>query len=213
MRAMVLDASAEIDDSPPPLTLREVEPPRPDAGELRVRVTACAVCRTDLTGADGALHRIERHVWFRSWNHDPPTPSADLDRAISLGEDVWQRTAVGGCEPQPEEMPPPFRLGVVFERRPSVERLVIVKQLDISRCEPHIEPNVIARRERIQTIHCLNLFRTQPRDFFKPLCGLYEVSGVDGREIPSVVIEDGHFVVWSLARGDFALAVYNEWLL
>ena len=43
MRAMVLDASAEIDESPPPpplpLTLREVEPPRPDAGELRVRIT------------------------------------------------------------------------------------------------------------------------------------------------------------------------------
>ncbi len=47
MRAMILDVSAEIDESPPPpppplplpLTLREVEPPRPDAGELRVRIT------------------------------------------------------------------------------------------------------------------------------------------------------------------------------
>ncbi len=84
MRAMILDASAEIDESPPPLTLREVEPPRPGERELRVRVTACAVCRTDLHVIEGDLperirvrpyvttysledanrdlHRIERHV-------------------------------------------------------------------------------------------------------------------------------------------------------
>ena len=57
MRAMILDASAEIDESPPPLplTLREVEAPRPGAGELRVRVTACAVCRTDLHVIEGDL--------------------------------------------------------------------------------------------------------------------------------------------------------------
>ena len=55
MRAMILDASAEIDESPPPLTLREVEPPRPGERELRVRVTACAVCRTDLHVIEGDL--------------------------------------------------------------------------------------------------------------------------------------------------------------
>ena len=88
-----------------------------------------------------------------------------------------------------------------------------VKQLNIPRGERHVQPNVIARRQRIQEIHCLSLFRTQPTDLFKPLCGLYEVSSVDGREMPCVVIEDGHFVAWSFARRDFALAVYNEWLL
>lgn len=49
MRAMVLDRPGE------PLRLREVEKPHPRAGEVLVRVTACAVCRTDLHVIDGDL--------------------------------------------------------------------------------------------------------------------------------------------------------------
>ncbi len=49
MRAMVLDAPKKL------LQLRDVACPRPNAGQLLVRVSACAVCRTDLHIVDGEL--------------------------------------------------------------------------------------------------------------------------------------------------------------
>jgi propanol-preferring alcohol dehydrogenase len=49
MRAMVLEAPRT------PLVEREVEPRAPREGELRLRVHACAVCRTDLHVVDGEL--------------------------------------------------------------------------------------------------------------------------------------------------------------
>ena len=49
MRAMVLDAPGR------PLRLEERARPEPAAGELRLRIEACAVCRTDLHVVDGEL--------------------------------------------------------------------------------------------------------------------------------------------------------------
>ena len=49
MRAMVLAKVGE------PLTPRDVSTPKPDRGQLLVRVNACAVCRTDLHIVDGEL--------------------------------------------------------------------------------------------------------------------------------------------------------------
>jgi propanol-preferring alcohol dehydrogenase len=49
MQAMVLHAIGQ------PLELRERPTPRPGAGEVLVRVEACAVCRTDLHVVDGEL--------------------------------------------------------------------------------------------------------------------------------------------------------------
>ncbi|MDE1973585.1 MAG: zinc-dependent alcohol dehydrogenase family protein [Hyphomicrobiales bacterium] len=49
MRAMVLERLRE------PLKLEERPDPRPAAGEVRVRVAACGVCRTDLHVVDGEL--------------------------------------------------------------------------------------------------------------------------------------------------------------
>lgn len=49
MRAMVLDKPGQ------PLELREVPKPKPGRGQLLVRITACAVCRTDLHVVDGEL--------------------------------------------------------------------------------------------------------------------------------------------------------------
>jgi alcohol dehydrogenase, propanol-preferring len=53
MRAMVLEAPAPIASAP----LRIADLPRPDpgVGEIRVRVRACAVCRTDLHIVEGEL--------------------------------------------------------------------------------------------------------------------------------------------------------------
>jgi alcohol dehydrogenase, propanol-preferring len=49
MRAMVLEAVGK------PLVMRDVPVPRPGTGQVLVRVTACAVCRTDLHIVDGEL--------------------------------------------------------------------------------------------------------------------------------------------------------------
>jgi len=49
MRAMVLDEPKR------PLELRDVPKPKPASGQLLVRVSTCAVCRTDLHVVDGEL--------------------------------------------------------------------------------------------------------------------------------------------------------------
>ncbi len=49
MRAMVLEKVGA------PLALRDVADPQPGPGEIRVRVAACGVCRTDLHVCDGEL--------------------------------------------------------------------------------------------------------------------------------------------------------------
>jgi propanol-preferring alcohol dehydrogenase len=53
MRAMMLKSPASIDSSP--LELREIEAPLPQAGEIRVRVLTCGICRTDLHVIEGEL--------------------------------------------------------------------------------------------------------------------------------------------------------------
>ena len=49
MRAMILPAPRE------PLELRDIDIPEPAPGQVRLRVSACAVCRTDLHVVDGEL--------------------------------------------------------------------------------------------------------------------------------------------------------------
>src|SRR5678815_5398019 len=66
MRAMVLDKPGQ------PLQLRDVPKPKPGRGQLLVRISTCAVCRTDLHVVDGELsdpklplilgHQIVGHV-------------------------------------------------------------------------------------------------------------------------------------------------------
>ncbi|MGD0138844.1 MAG: zinc-dependent alcohol dehydrogenase family protein [Tepidisphaeraceae bacterium] len=53
MRAMVLKSPASIDSSP--LELRELDAPEPKPGEIRLRVLACGICRTDLHVIEGEL--------------------------------------------------------------------------------------------------------------------------------------------------------------
>ena len=53
MKAMVLYQPAPIDSAP--LRLSDVPAPEPGAGEIRVRVKACGVCRTDLHVVEGEL--------------------------------------------------------------------------------------------------------------------------------------------------------------
>jgi propanol-preferring alcohol dehydrogenase len=53
MHAMILEHSAPIEVSP--LKLREVPDPTPASNEVRVRVSCCAMCRTDLHVIEGDL--------------------------------------------------------------------------------------------------------------------------------------------------------------
>ncbi|MGA2439425.1 MAG: zinc-dependent alcohol dehydrogenase family protein [Tepidisphaeraceae bacterium] len=53
MRAMLLRTPASIDSSP--LDLRELDAPEPKPGEIRLRVLACGICRTDLHVVEGEL--------------------------------------------------------------------------------------------------------------------------------------------------------------
>ena len=55
MKAMVLPEIAPIETSP--LQLREVPTPEPGAGEVRIKVACCAICRTDLHVIEGELPR------------------------------------------------------------------------------------------------------------------------------------------------------------
>jgi propanol-preferring alcohol dehydrogenase len=57
MKAMVLNDIAPIDSSP--LRLCEVADPHARAGEVRVRVRCCAICRTDLHVIEGELPRAK----------------------------------------------------------------------------------------------------------------------------------------------------------
>lgn len=53
MRAMVLSQPMPIESAP--LMLRELPLPEPGVGEIRVRVQACGICRTDLHVVEGEL--------------------------------------------------------------------------------------------------------------------------------------------------------------
>jgi propanol-preferring alcohol dehydrogenase len=60
MKALVLLGPALIETSP--LELRDVPSPEPGFGEVRIRVSCCAVCRTDLHVIEGELPRAKLPV-------------------------------------------------------------------------------------------------------------------------------------------------------
>lgn len=53
MKAMVLTRVGPMESRP--LELKEVPTPRPQAGEIRIRISVCGVCHTDLDEAEGRL--------------------------------------------------------------------------------------------------------------------------------------------------------------
>src|SRR5262245_39997559 len=79
MRAMVLRQFGK------PLALEERATPRANAGEILVRVSACAVCRTDLHVVDGELPQAKL----------PIVPGHEIvGRVETLGEGV-EEFAIG----------------------------------------------------------------------------------------------------------------------
>ena len=98
MRAWVVDEPAPVDDGP--LRLTERDNPEPGPGEVRVAVTACGVCRTDLHVAEGDLpvhrravvpgHEVVGHV-------DALGPGA---RRFAVGDRIgvaWLARTCGVC--------------------------------------------------------------------------------------------------------------------
>ena len=96
MRAMVLEGPRR------PLRLRDLEVPEPGRGEIRIRVRACGVCRTDLHLVDGELPDPGR----------PVVPGHEVVGLVeALGPDVthlaagdrvgvpWLGWTCGLCEP------------------------------------------------------------------------------------------------------------------
>lgn len=100
MRAIILERQKPVSESP--LVWRDVEEPQPAADEVRIKVSVCAVCRTDIHIVEGdlALHRT------------PVIPGHQVvGRIDCVGRDVtrfhvgqrigiaWLRHVDGTCEP------------------------------------------------------------------------------------------------------------------
>jgi propanol-preferring alcohol dehydrogenase len=91
MRALVLERPGPLGGTPGPLEIRDVPDPEPGPGELLLRVSACAVCRTDLQLAEGDLPPRRR----------PSIPGHQVvGRVLGIGPEVggWsvgERAAVG----------------------------------------------------------------------------------------------------------------------
>ena len=60
MRAMVLPHTGPV--TADPLVLRQVAPPQPGPGQVRVRIRVCGVCRTDLHVVEGELPHVKPDV-------------------------------------------------------------------------------------------------------------------------------------------------------
>ena len=91
-----------------PLVLRDVPKPKPKAGQLLVRVSACAVCRTDLHIVDGELlnpklplilgHQIVGRV--EKIGEGPTPESADRTSEFKIGDRIgipWVGWTDGDC--------------------------------------------------------------------------------------------------------------------
>lgn len=98
MRAWVVDRPGPIDEGP----LRPVEraAPRPGPGEVRVRVSACGVCRTDLHLAEGDLPPKRPGVVPGHEVVGRVEAVGDNASRFGIGERVgiaWLRSTCGAC--------------------------------------------------------------------------------------------------------------------
>jgi propanol-preferring alcohol dehydrogenase len=98
MRAMVLSSPAPIDAAP--LRLTQLPVPEPTDNEIRVRVEACGVCRTDLHVSEGELPpQVERIVPGHQVVGivDGCGPAAGRFRAGDRVGIAWLRSTCGTC--------------------------------------------------------------------------------------------------------------------
>ncbi len=99
MKAMVLDEIAQV--SAAPLRLREVAEPEPQAGEVRVKVRCCGVCRTDLHVIEGDLPQRKLPIICGHQVVGIVDKVGPRCRQLGVGQRVgipWLRKACGQCE-------------------------------------------------------------------------------------------------------------------
>jgi len=99
MKAMVLKKLGRIEDSP--LRPMEVPDPRPGAGELRLRVRCCAICRTDLHVIEGELPAARLPVIPGHQIVGTVDALGAGCRRFKIGDLVgvaWLRSTCGRCE-------------------------------------------------------------------------------------------------------------------
>jgi propanol-preferring alcohol dehydrogenase len=98
MRAMVLEEQGSIEEEP--LKLRDIERPEPHGKQVRLLVSSCGVCRTDLHIAEGDMHARKMPVVL---GHQPVgyiDAVGDRAERFSLGDRVgafWLASACGEC--------------------------------------------------------------------------------------------------------------------
>ncbi len=98
MEAMVLDRCAPIDTNP--LELRSLPDPIPEGNEIRVRVRACGICRTDLHVVEGELPQLDHPVIPGHQivgEVDEVGPEARLFRPGDRVGIAWLRHTCGQC--------------------------------------------------------------------------------------------------------------------
>lgn len=98
MKAMRLHEIAPIDSSP--LRFVETDTPQPAAGEVRLRVRCCAICRTDLHVIEGDLPRARLPVIPGHQVVGTVDSLGEGCRQLKVGERVgvaWLRSTCGQC--------------------------------------------------------------------------------------------------------------------
>jgi propanol-preferring alcohol dehydrogenase len=98
MKAVILTTPAPIDTSP--LQLRDIPIPEPAPNEIRVRVQACGICRTDLHVVEGELPPQLEHVVPGHQVVGVVDRSGSAARRFSEGDRVgiaWLRSTCGAC--------------------------------------------------------------------------------------------------------------------
>ncbi len=98
MKAMVLDEIARA--SAAPLRLRELPDPEPQAGEVRVKVRCCGVCRTDLHVIEGDLPQRKLPIICGHQIVGIVDQVGPRCRLLSVGQRVgipWLRKTCGQC--------------------------------------------------------------------------------------------------------------------
>lgn len=95
MRAMVLDKPGE------PLTLRDVPVPRPDPGQVLIKVHVCGLCRTDLHVVDGELTEPKLPLIPGHQIVGEIVETGEDVKAFSIGDRVgvpWLGGSCGKCD-------------------------------------------------------------------------------------------------------------------
>jgi propanol-preferring alcohol dehydrogenase len=97
---MVLERVGEIERGGRPLALRDVSEPEPGAGEVRLRVQACAVCHTELDQIEGRVAtstpRVLGHEVVGTVDRCGDRVDDDLDgRRVGVG---WIGSTCGECK-------------------------------------------------------------------------------------------------------------------